>query len=122
MDRNDVIYLVSESFEKNKYGVPVPATSERMVFCRVDSVTRSEFFEGGRNGLNPEFRFIVFAHDYHGEAVVKYKGRTYGVYRTYLGEEDNIELYAERKGGINGIDKPRAAASTASEDPVTVSG
>lgn len=103
MNRNDVIYLVSESYEKNEYGVSAPVSSERMVFCRVDSVTMSEFFEGGRNGLNPEFRFIVFAYDYHGETVVKYKGKTYGVYRTYLGQEDTIELYAERKGGTNGI-------------------
>lgn len=73
----------------------------REVFCQVDSVTQSEFFEGGRNGLNPEYRFTMFAADYQGERTVEYKQRTYGIYRTYQPRTDIIELYAERKGGTN---------------------
>ena len=45
----------------------------------------------------------MFAYDYQGEDSVQYNGRTYGIYRTYLGREDTIELYAERKGGTNGV-------------------
>ena len=69
----------------------------------MDSVTRSEFYEAGRNGLNPEYRFTMFFGDYSGESVVEYNGDTYSVYRTYLRKTDIIELYVERKGGTNGI-------------------
>lgn len=101
MDRSDVITLVTESYTQNEYGVPVPTTVSAEVFCQVDSVTASEFFEGGRNGLNPEYRFTMFAPDYDGQRTVIYNGRPYGIYRTYLGRDDTIELYAERKGGTN---------------------
>ena len=30
--------------------------SFREVMCQVDSITRNEFFDAGRNGLNPEFK------------------------------------------------------------------
>jgi hypothetical protein len=76
--------------------------TNRQVFCRVDSVTASEFFEGGRNGLNPEYRMTMFRHDYSGEPIVEYNGQRYSVYRTYIGRDDMIELYVERKGGSNG--------------------
>ena len=56
--------------------------------CQVDSVTRSEFFEAGRNGLNPEFVFRVFFGDYEGgERLVEYRGKRYSIYRTYHGTQ-----------------------------------
>lgn len=102
MDRSSVISLISEKRYKNEYGVYWTCPSSRDVFCQVDSVTRSEFFEAGRNGLNPEYKFTMFAGDYNGEKVVEYNGETYAVYRTYYGRTDTVELYVERKGGTNG--------------------
>lgn len=103
MDRSEVLTLVTETYEKNQYGVSVPGTKNTDVFCQVDSVTAAEFFEGGRNGLNPSYRFTMFAPEYNDQKTVIYKGKPYGIYRTYLGRNDTIELYAERKGGTNGI-------------------
>lgn len=123
MDRSDVISLISEAYEQDEYGVwrntghylrdengtvirdesgqPISIGSEREVFAQVDSITRSEFFDAGRNGLNPEFKMTMFFYDYHGERIVKYNGLVYAVYRTYHGRNDTIELYVERKGGTN---------------------
>ena len=61
MDRSDVISLVSSEKSQNDFGVWVETETSRDVFCQVDSVTGAEFFEGGRNGLNPEFRFKMFS-------------------------------------------------------------
>lgn len=97
-----VIDLIDAVYSKDEYGVPKTAESARQVFARVESVTRAEFFGGGRNGLNPEFKFLVFAGDYRGERTIIYKGFRYGIYRTYRGGGDYLELYAERKGGTNG--------------------
>jgi hypothetical protein len=69
------------------------------VYCQVDSVTQREYFEGGRNGLNPEFKFTMFFADYHDEPIVEYDGKQYSVYRTYRTRTDKIELYVERRGG-----------------------
>lgn len=102
MDRSEVITLLSTTKEQNDYGVWVETPSSRDVFCQVDSVTRAEFFDGGRNGLNPEFRMTMFFGDYDGEQMLIYNGKSYSVYRTYQGRNDTIELYVERKGGTNG--------------------
>lgn len=102
MDRSEVITLLSTTKEQNDYGVWVETPTSRDVFCQVDSVTRAEFFDGGRNGLNPEFRMTMFFGDYDGEQMLIYNGKSYSVYRTYQGRNDTIELYVERKGGTNG--------------------
>lgn len=95
--------LGAAQYQKDADGIDrrVPA-APRPVFAKVGSVTRSEFFNAGRNGLNPEFVFSMFAADYHGETALTYNGEAYAVYRTYLKDGDYIELYAERKGGTNG--------------------
>lgn len=103
MDRSEVITLIGSTKTQNAYGVWVETKTLKNVFCQVDSVTRAEFFEGGRNGLNPEFRFTMFFGDYEGEREVIFNGKPYSVYRTYHGRTDEIELYVERKGGSNGI-------------------
>lgn len=101
MDRSTVIRLISESYAKDEYGVSRKTTSGREVFAQVDSVTRNEFFEGGRNGLNPEYEFRLLSEEYEGERVVSYNGKRYAVYRVYEARNDIIELYAEREGGTN---------------------
>ena len=102
MDRSEQITLIAEEKTQDANGVWQISETERTVFCQVNSVTRSEFFEAGRNGLNPEYQFTLFFGDYHGERTLAYHGKRYGVYRTYHARTDVIELYAERKGGTNG--------------------
>lgn len=102
MDRSDVITLIKTVRAQNDFGVWENTETTRDVFCDVGSVTRSEFFEGGRNGLNPAYVFTMFFGDYEGETIVEYNGNRYAIYRTYHAKTDVIELYAERKGGTNG--------------------
>lgn len=102
MDRSNVITLIGETETRNKYGVWESIKTSRDVFCQKESVTRAEFFDGGRNGLNPEFKFVVFFADYQGERELSYDGKSYAVYRTYQAKTDVLELYVERKGGTNG--------------------
>lgn len=99
MDRSKPIYLVSETYTKNQYGVLIPTITKRKIFANVTSVTATEWFEGGRNGLNPELRMRVFAPEYHGEEVVQFNGKYYAIYRTYMARDDVMELYVERKKG-----------------------
>ena len=101
--RADVIKLISRGYEKNEYGVERPVETERLIYCHVGGITRSEFFEAGRNGLNPDFVFYVFFGDYNGESICEYNGKRYAVYRTYNDSvHDRMELYVQREGGTNG--------------------
>lgn len=102
MDRSDLITLYADVVTYDDCGVARTTRTGREVFCKVDSVTRSEFFEAGKSGLNPEYRMTMFFGDYEGESLVGYNGRMYSVYRTYLAKTDIIELYVERKTGTSG--------------------
>ena len=102
MDRSNVITLIGTTREQDSFGIWREQYTERNVFCDVQSVSQTEFFEGGRNGLNPAYQFTMFFGDYNGESLVKYNGDTYAVYRTYHARTDDLELYVERKGGTNG--------------------
>lgn len=101
MDRSDIITLYADTVSYDDYGVAVKTRTARDVYCKVDSVTRAEFFEAGRSGLNPEYRITMFFGDYEGETIVGYNGRNYSVYRTYQAKTDIIELYVERRAGTD---------------------
>lgn len=99
MDRSTPIYLVSQTYTEDEYGVLQATTEKRKVYANVMSVNAAEWYEGGRAGLNPEFRMIMFAPDYQGEQLVEYNGVQYAVYRTYLARTDTLELYVEKRKG-----------------------
>lgn len=101
MDKSNIIYLIHEISEQDDIGQFVtPHEEKRQVFCDVRSITRAEWFEAGRNGMQPSLTFVMFAPDYQGEKIIEFEGRRYGIYRTYLGRNEQIELYAEEKGGL----------------------
>lgn len=102
MDRSEVITLLAAVHTQDENGIWREKLTGRDVFARVESVTRQEFYEAGRNGLNPDYRMTMFAYDYQGETLIRYKGKTYAVYRTYYAKSDVLELYVQREGGANG--------------------
>lgn len=87
---------------QDENGIYQTSYTSREVFCKVASVTRGEFFQAGRNGLNPQLVFTVFAEDYEGEETIRFENQTYSIYRTYKSDSDYMELYAEKKGGTHG--------------------
>lgn len=100
MDRSNVLTLVDVSYTTDAINQQIPQETMRDVFCIVSSVSAQEFFDAGQAGLNPEWRVTMFAPDYNGETIAELNGTRYGVYRTYLGRNETIELYLERKAGV----------------------
>lgn len=95
-----MINLISETKTQDEIGQFVSQETSRQVYCDVRSISASEWFDAGRDGYKPSLCFIMFAPDYAGERIVEYNGKRYGIYRTYVGRNERIELYAESKGGV----------------------
>ena len=99
---DDVLILYGEeSREQDDNGVWHITKGERTVYCHVKSISMREFYEAGRNGFKPEFRFDVFSGDYKGETKAGFRGQNYAVVRVYE-RPDHVELYVQREGGTNG--------------------
>ena len=71
----------------------------RPVYAQISSVTASEFFAGGQNGFQPEYRLTMFGPDYEGEDLVEIGEKIYSIYRVYQARNDKVELYVEQRRG-----------------------
>ena len=94
----DVLTLIAQTISTDQYGNEVATEVEKQVFCEVDSITQTEFYQAANTELNPEYKFTIFFGDYDGQPIVEYNGVRYAIYRTYRAD-DNLELYVERKIG-----------------------
>lgn len=100
MDRSNTILLVAKTYDQNEIGAFMPVKTERKVYCDVRSITRAEWYDAGRQGFKPEIAFVMFAPDYRGEDEVIFNGHRYSIYRTYIAQNEIIELYCQDIGGL----------------------
>lgn len=97
----DVIaYLLGKTITMNQLKQEVEVDTRTEILAQKESISQSEFYKGGEAGLKPDFRLITAIIDYNGEREVELDGKKYGIYRTYERNQDYIELYCERKGGV----------------------
>ena len=96
MTRADVIVLITEN--RTGHGVHEAVTdTERTVMCTVESVRRNEYYTALNAGFQPEYVFtLALAEDYRNERLVIFHGQKFRVIRTYLTEDDGIEITVER--------------------------
>ena len=92
---DDVLVLIGADIQTNDLLEQVEGDGTRSeVFGRVESVTRAEWFEGGREGMKPALVFITPAVNYSGEQEAELQGVRYRKRDT-----DEVELYLEEKAG-----------------------
>lgn len=97
-----MISLVNFDHEQDKNGVWKETEVKTEVYCDVRSITQTEWFNAGRNGIeHPSFVFVMNRNEYDGQEAVEYNGQLFGVYRTYMARNENLELYCEAKGGLH---------------------
>lgn len=106
------IDLVTITTEKDNINQVVEKTrTSKSVFAEISSVSQTEFFSGGRIGLQPSLKAVIYDFEYNHEPLVRYDGRLYSVYRTFaVNGSDKLELYLEEKEGTK--DEPSADDST----------
>jgi len=100
VDRSSVLTLISKTYTSDSIGQKIATDTERNVYCNISSISGTEWFEAGRNGIKAECRVTMFAPDYNGETECKIGTVKYGIYRTYKGKNETIDLYLERKAGV----------------------
>lgn len=100
MDNSAVITLVKPKYKLDALNQYVPdGEILQEVYCKVSSVTRTEWAAAAQKGLKAVYRVTVWVDEYGGATAAVLDGQRYGIYRTYQPNGDEIELYLERKVG-----------------------
>lgn len=99
MDRACEITLIKETYSTNALGESVKQEVKKTVLGTLYSITRAEFSAASQAGLSPEHEVLVFEGDYNGERTAILDGGKYGIYRTFLRDDERVELYLTRKAG-----------------------
>ena len=95
-----VIKLISQTLTTDELGYPIASETFYETFAKVRSITQTEFFSAGKNGIAPDFSFVVNDAEYRGQRLLEYEGKRYEIYRTYQPNNDTVELYAGYKSGV----------------------
>ena len=94
MIRDDVCYLIAESPSPHGLFDAVTRT-ERMVYCRVNSVSSADFWRGKTAGVDLAIVFVLSDYlEYQGEKLIRWGDRYYSVIRTYVNQNE-IEISCE---------------------------
>lgn len=97
---DDVCFLISQKNIKDELGQEeVVEEIPRQIFCSKLSINRQEFLAGGQLGFKPQILFLVDSDEYDDEAILKYEGQKYSIYRTFPRMDGFTELYCEVKVG-----------------------
>ena len=96
MTISDVCYLITAPTAPR--GVhDRPVETERMVYCQVSSVGRSEFYQANMAGMNPEWILrLSDTVEYQGEMFLRFRGDRWRILRTYMTNDGGLELTIQR--------------------------
>lgn len=72
--------------------------SGKTVWCGEKSITQTEYYSAGQQGLKPQTVVEMWEAEYSGQESVVFGGNKYRVYRTYTTKDGHIELYLTSKG------------------------
>lgn len=102
------IGLVTRHTVTDAEGYEIEGTTEvHYVYGNWQSITQTEFFSAGQQGIDAKIKFTVYASEYQGQQEILYGSKYFNVYRTYKVKEDLMELYC---------------SEAVSEEPPVVSG
>ena len=99
MLKSNVVTLIAENPAAHGVGTD-PVEVRRTVFCTLRSIGMQEAYQAMGQGLSPEMK-VILAHDfeYQGEPLLELMGVRFRIIRTYITEEDGIELTIQREAG-----------------------
>lgn len=98
--KDDVCFLMSSTIILDEMLQEIEITSPRFVYCSTLSIGQKEFSVAMQSGLKAQMTIVIDHDEYDGEKEIEYNRITYSIYRTFVRDDGDIELYCEvRVGG-----------------------
>jgi len=99
--KDDVCFLMSTTTILDEMLQEIETTTPRMIYCYKKSVGQKEFSVAIQNNLKSEMTIVIDHDEYDGEKVLEYDRVNYSIYRTFVRDDGDIELYCEVRIGGN---------------------
>ena len=98
--RDGIFNLISIVTVEDEIGNPIEQETLKEVYCTIESISQTEYLQVFLSGLKPQLKITMCWVDYSDETVVEYNEKRYSIYRTYLRNDERIELYLTEKAGV----------------------
>lgn len=92
----DTAELLTKTESVDLQGNLTYTTTPRTVFCKVQSIKASEFYQAASTNLKPELTIVIRNSEYSSEESLIFNDITYRILRTFI-KGENIELVC---GGV----------------------
>lgn len=95
VSKDDVCFLMSSTIIVDELLQEIEVTLPELVYCATSSIGQREFSASMQVGLKAERTIIIDHEEYDGQKEVEYNRKKYSIYRTFVRDDGNIELYCE---------------------------
>lgn len=93
--------LIKRVAQPNEYGQSIMVETEKTVYAKAKSVSRSEFYQAG-DRYTPEVVFEIRGYEYDGERQCEdEQGKRYDIIRTYKTDFENMEITCQLSNSDN---------------------
>lgn len=99
--KDDVCFLMSSAIILDEMLQEIEITKPRFVYCSTLSIGQKEFSAAMQSGLKAQLTIVIDHDEYDGEKEIEYNRVTYSIYRTFVRDDGDIELYCEVRVGGN---------------------
>lgn len=87
-----IIYLLNEEIKENEIGDIIRSMEKNKRYADINSIRQSEAYQAAAVGLKPEIMCTIWKFEYNNEPFLLYEGKEYKITRTYIKDDEKIEL------------------------------
>lgn len=88
----DIAFLINTTESVDEYGNITAVETQKEIYCNVCSISQKEFYQAQSVGFQPEIKIEMMSIDYNSEKFVEYSSKRYRVLRTYIRQDEVIEI------------------------------
>ena len=89
---DEIIYLLQNTTETNKMGDVINRIKEIKRYAEIDSIGQNQSYQAAAVGLKLSFIATIWKFEYNNEEFLKYNGKQYKITKTYVRDDEKIEL------------------------------
>lgn len=89
---DEIIYLLQNTTDTNSMGDVINNIKEIKRYAEIHSIGQNQSYQAAAVGLKPSFTTVIWKFEYNNEAYLKYNDIQYKITRTYIRDDEKIEL------------------------------